>query len=226
MNASLVELVRLTDDPTYWNMLLRLERQDERDDHDLLMIYRIMSGTGSMDADTDYIEMAQLLGDSALPGEAAAVLQKASLLRIVRDEHRERVMRLLDALQARADSDLKGLPLQETESSASSVGELDVKLGQIYYGFEDYQSSVEAITRGLRKGLVAHKVDAYVYLGLAQLKLNNFAAARRAFASLKNVPDISPKTLRLWGLYADTSAGQTQAAERGGSRLPQLGNRD
>jgi acyl-CoA-binding protein len=64
-----------------------------------------------------------------------------------------------------------------------------------------------------------------VYLGLAQLKLKNFAAAQRAFASLKNVPDVSPNLLRLWGLYADTLAGQTQAAEQGAPRQLQLGNR-
>ena len=224
MSASLVDLVRLTDDPTYWNILLRLERQGERNDDDLLMIYRIMSGTGSMEADTDYIEMAQLLGDSALAGEAAAVLQKALSLRIVRDEHRERVTRLLDALQGHADADQSGLLRQAAESRESSIGELDVKLGQIYYGFEDYQSSAEAITRGLRKGLVTHKADAYVYLGLAQLKLKNFAAAQRAFASLKNVPDVSPNLLRLWGLYADTLAGQPQRVDAVGLR--QTGDRD
>ena len=55
----------------------RIERQDEREDRNTLMIYRIMYNTNSMSADTDYIEMAQLLGDAALPGEAAAVLDKA-----------------------------------------------------------------------------------------------------------------------------------------------------
>ena len=52
---------------TYWNTLLRIERQDERDDHNTLMMYRVMYDTGSMTAGTDYIEMAQLLGDAALP---------------------------------------------------------------------------------------------------------------------------------------------------------------
>ena len=41
------------------------------------MIYRVMLNTNSWNADTDYIEMAQLLGDAALPGEAAAVLDQA-----------------------------------------------------------------------------------------------------------------------------------------------------
>jgi hypothetical protein len=59
MKAGLYDLVRLTNKTTYWNNLIRLERQDERDDNNTRMIYRIMYDTNSMNADTDYIEMAQ-----------------------------------------------------------------------------------------------------------------------------------------------------------------------
>jgi len=37
------------------------------------MIYRIMYDTASMTVGTDFIEMAQLLGDAALPAEAQTV---------------------------------------------------------------------------------------------------------------------------------------------------------
>jgi len=69
---------------------------------------------------------------------------------------------------------------------------------------------VDAITRGLAKGSIVHLDEAYVYLGLAQQKLGNIAEARRAFARLRDVPNVSPKILRLWALYADTLAGQGQ----------------
>ena len=120
MEAALVDLIRLTNKTTYWNTFLRLERQDERDDHNLLMIYRVMYNTNSMNADTDYIEMAQLLGDAALPGEAATVLNKAMSTGVIKDEHKERTTRLLKALQDRADTDKKGLPQQEAEASKSA----------------------------------------------------------------------------------------------------------
>ena len=45
------------------------------------MIYRIMYNTNSMNADTDYIEMAQLLGDAALPGEAAGGAREGDVQR-------------------------------------------------------------------------------------------------------------------------------------------------
>jgi hypothetical protein len=110
MIAALYDLVRLTNKTSYWNNLLRLERQDERDDHNLLMIYRVMYDTNAMQADTDYIEMAQLLGDAGLPSEAQIVLEKALRSGLVKDEHRERLTRLFNGMTTRAETDRSGAP--------------------------------------------------------------------------------------------------------------------
>ncbi|MGD0502114.1 MAG: hypothetical protein ABSD02_05195 [Steroidobacteraceae bacterium] len=207
MDAVLVDLIKLNNKTTYWNTLLRIERQDERDDHNTLMIYRVMYNTGAMNADTDYIEMAQLLGDAALPGEAGAVLDKATSSGVIKDEHKERTNRLLTALKTRADSDKKGLPQEETEASKSAAGELSVKLGEVYYGFGDYQKAADAINQGLQKGQIKHLDEAYAYLGLSEVQLKNNAEAKKAFAKLKDVPNISPRVLKLWTLYAATLGG-------------------
>ncbi len=204
MESSLVDLIRLTNKTTYWNTFLRLERQDERDDHNLLMIYRVMYNTNAMNADTDYIEMAQLLGDAALPGEAAAVLNKAMSTGVIKDEHKERTTRLLKALQDRADADKKGLPQQEAEAGKSAAGELSVKLGEVYYGFGDYQKAAGAINQGLQKGSIKHQDEAYVYLALADAQLKNYADAKKAIANLKSVPNIGPRVLKVWDLYGAT----------------------
>jgi tetratricopeptide (TPR) repeat protein len=203
MDAVLMDLIRLNNKTTYWNTLLRIERQDERVDRNTLMIYRIMYNTNSMNADTDYIEMAQLLADAALPGEAEAVLEKAMSSGVLKEEHKERTNRLLTALKARAEADKKGLPQEDAEAQKSAAGELDVKLGEVYYGFGEYQKAVDAISRGIQKGQVKHLDEAYVYLGLAQAQLKSFAEAKRTFANLKLVPDVSPRVLKLWTLYAE-----------------------
>ena len=203
MDTVLVDLIRLNNKTTYWNTLLRIERQDERVDRNTLMIYRIMYNTNAMNADTDYIEMAQLLADAALPGEAQAVLEKATSTGAIKDEHKERTNRLLTALKARADVDRKGLAQVDAEASKNPAGELDVKLGEVYYGFGDYQKAVDAISRGIQKGQIKHLDEAYVYLGLAEAQLKNYAEAKRTFASLKIVPDVSPRVLKLWTLYAE-----------------------
>ncbi len=206
MVAVLFDLIKLTHKTAYWNTLLRIERQEERDDRNTLMIYRIMYNTNSMNADTDYIEMAQLLGDAALPGEAAAILKNAVATGVIKDEHKERVARLLSALTARADADRSGLPRQDTEARKSETGELDVKLGEVYYGFGDYERAAEAINRGLQKGNIRHLDEAYVYLGLADWQLKSNADANKTLANLRAVPNLSPRIMKLWDLYAATLA--------------------
>jgi tetratricopeptide (TPR) repeat protein len=204
MISALYDLVRLTNKPSYWNNLIRLERQDERDDHNTLMIYRVMYDTSSMQADTDYIEMAQLLGDAGLPGEAQAVLEKALAgSGIVKDEHKERTTRLLNAMRTRADADKKGLPQLDAEAKKNSAGQLDMKLGEVYYGAGDYKNAADAITRALQKGQIKQQDEAYVYLGRSQAILKNYTDARKAFIDLKTLPNMSARVLRLWSLYAD-----------------------
>jgi hypothetical protein len=211
MEQPLIDLIRLTNKTTYWNDLLRIERQNERDDHSLLMIYRIMYNTGSMKEGSDYIEMSQLLGDAALPAEAAAVLQKATAAGLIKPEQQERTGRLLKALQDRADADKKGLAQQDSEATKSASGELSVKLGEVYYGFGDYQKAADAINQGLQKGNIKHQDEAYVYLGLAQKQLNNAAEAKKALVKVKDVPNESPRVGKLFDLYAAT-IGMPQAA--------------
>jgi tetratricopeptide (TPR) repeat protein len=203
MIAALYDLVRLTNKPSYWNNLIRLERQDERDDHNTLMIYRVMYDTSSMQADTDYIEMAQLLGDAGLPGEAQMVLEKAMSSGIVKDDHKERTTRLLNAMKTRADADKKGLPQLDAEAKKNPAGQLDVKLGEVYFGAGDYKNAADAVSRGLQKGQIKQQDEAYVYLGRSQVQLKNNAEAKKAFTSLKSVPNISARVLKLWELYAD-----------------------
>jgi len=203
MKAGLVELIRLTNKTNYWNNLIRLERQDERDDNNTRMIYRVMFDTNSMNADTDYIEMAQLLGDAGLPGEAQTVLEKAMSSGVLKDEHKERTTRLLNALKTRADADKKSLPSLDAEATKNPAGQLDVKVGEVYFGAGDYQNAATAISRGLGKGQVKQQDEAYVYLGRAQVALKNNAEAKKAFEKLKSVPNISARVLKLWELYSD-----------------------
>jgi outer membrane protein assembly factor BamD (BamD/ComL family) len=204
MAATLVDLIRLTNKTTYWNTLLRIERQDERDDHNTLMLYRVMYDTGSMNAGSDYIEMAQLLGDAALPAEAQTVLEKAMSTGLINDQQKERTNRLLNSFKTRSEADKKGLPQLDAEASKNPAGELDVKLGEVYYGFGDYQNAATALNRGIQKGQIKHQDEAYVYLGRSQAALKNVADAKKALVALKNVPNISPRVLKLWELYADT----------------------
>jgi hypothetical protein len=199
-----VDLIKQNPKTTYWNNLLRLEIQDERDDRATLMLYRLMFDTGSMDAGAYYIETAQLLGDAALPGEAEAVLEKGFAANVIKDDQKERSTRLLNSFKTRADADKKGQAQFEAEATKNPAGELDVKLGEVYFGAGDFTNAVTAINRGLGKGQVKHLDEAYVYLARAEVALKDPADAKKAIANLKSVPNISPRVLLLWELYGET----------------------
>jgi len=204
MAAVLLDLIRLTNKTNYWNTLLRIERQDEREDRNTLMLYRVMYDTNSMTAGSDYIEMAQLLGDAALPAEAQTVLEKAMSSGLISDTQKERTTRLLNSFKARAEADKKGLSQLDAEASKNPAGELDTKLGEVYYGVGDYANAVTALNRAIQKGQIKHQDEAYVYLGRSQVALKNIPDAKKALAALKSVPSMSPRVLKLWTLYADT----------------------
>ncbi len=202
MDAASIDLIRLNNKTTYWNTLLRIERQDERDDHNLLMIYRVMYDTNSMNAGSDFMEMAQLLGDAALPGEATVVLDKGTSTGVLNDQ-KDRATRLMTSLKTRADADKKGLSQFDAEATKNPAGELDVKLGEVYFGAGDYANAVTAINRGIMKGQVKHLDEAYVYLGRSYAAMKNYPDAKKAFAGLKTAPNVSPRVLKLWDLYAE-----------------------
>jgi hypothetical protein len=206
MAAVLMDLIKLTNKTNYWNTLLRIERQEERDDHNLSMIYRVMYDTDSMNAGSDYMEMAQLLGDAALPGEAAAVLDRAmNSGKFTEQKDKDRAARLANSLKPRAETDKKGEAAFDAEAAKNPAGELNVKSGEIYYGSGDYQSAATVISRGIQKGQIKHLDEAYVYLGRSYVALKNVAAAADAFARLKTVPKISDRVLQLWTLYAESA---------------------
>ena len=140
------------------------------------------------------------------------------------------ISKTISALQARIEWDKNSLPLPEAaapspEAAASVTADRPPQLVAALPNEtrEALQQTVEAITRGLRKGSIAHLDEAYVYLGLAEQRLGNIAEARRAFAQLKSVPNISPRILKLWTLYADTLASQAPTADSGAaSREPEV----
>jgi len=157
-----------------------------------------------MNAGSDYMEMAQLLGDAALPGEAAAVLDKAvSAGKFTEQKDKDRAARLANTLKPRAEADKKGEASFDAEAAKNPAGELDVKSGEVYFGSGDYQSGVTAIARGIEKKGIKHPDEAYVYLGRSQVALKNTAEAKKAFSGLKSVPNISPRVLKLWELYSE-----------------------
>jgi tetratricopeptide (TPR) repeat protein len=111
-----------------------------------------------------------------------------------------------------ADKDRIDQLLNKTQAAKAESGGLFVSLGELYYGFGQYELAIAAIQRGLEKGHVPHLDLAYVYLGRSEQAVGDLEAARNAFAQLKDVPGISPRVLRLWTLYAETQLAAQKVA--------------
>ncbi len=141
--------------------------------------------------------------NAALPSEFMAHCP-GYLRRPITPENRERILSLLATVQQRAKVDQENLPEFEADAAASKSGEPYIKLGQLYYGFGEYQKAVVSIEHGLEKGAITHLDDAFICLGRSKVALQDFAGARAAFARLKDVPTISPKVAALWALYGET----------------------
>ena len=102
------------------------------------------------------------------------------------------------------DNHRKNPPQLDADDTRGKLADRFVRIGELYYGFGEYQHAIIAIQRGLEIGRVSHLDDAYVYLGLSELAIKNKAEACKAFDKLEDIPDISPRILRLWKLFADT----------------------
>ncbi len=60
------------------------------------------------------------------------------------------------------------------------------------------------MNRGIGKGQLLQPDEAYVSLGRSLTAEKDPAGAKQALAKLQSLPNISPRVLKLWGLYADT----------------------
>jgi tetratricopeptide (TPR) repeat protein len=157
----------------------------------------------------DAFQKAGLEPDEALRRIAACCVSNRDKPRIVLDSaQRSRIDQLLN----------------KTEAAKADTGGPFVRLGELYYGFGEYELAIASIQLGLKKGQIAHLDEAYVYLGRAEHAVGDLEEARNAFNKLKDVPGISPRVLRLWTLYAETqlSASISQSASEKGE-CPKMG---
>jgi len=183
MAAVLMDLIKPPTRPTIGNTLLRIERQDERDDHNLLMINRVMYDTDSMNAGSDYMEMAQLLGDAALPAKRRRFSTSDELGKIHRAEGQDRATRLLNTLKPRAETTRKARP-HSMRGGQNSAGELD--------SIRARSTTVPVIIRvRSRPSLEASKRRdqasrrGYVYLGRAQVVIEEHRRSEEGLQRLE-----------------------------------------
>jgi hypothetical protein len=202
--ATLEKLVSYYPKPNYWNNLLYvLMRTEGNSDRVTLNIYRLMLDTNTLKQASDFTEMAQLALEQGTPCEAQRVIEKGVAENAFAEQRdKERNQRLLDTSKKACATDQAGIAKFETEAKAAAGGEADVRLGQAYLSFDQYDKAVEAIQRGIGKGSLKSPEEAQILLGMAQLKRKNADEAGKAFKAVKGGDAKLTRLANLWALHA------------------------
>jgi hypothetical protein len=198
--SAIEELVALYPKPEYWQIALApLARMNIKDARLELHVYRLMSDVGTLKTSRDYDDMALIALDQGYPSEAASVLQEA-LQRNVFSEQRDkdRYQHLLDRSRQRAATDQPKL-----DKSEPADGDGLVQLGAAYMSYGRYDKAVANIQEGIARGDLKSSDEAYLLLGIAELRLNQTPDAQRAFNKVATSSDT--RYSRLGALWAARS---------------------
>jgi hypothetical protein len=184
----------------YWNAYLgRLPRKPGFADRFLLDVLQLRLASGTLTKTEDFMELAQLLMQQGLPGEARRVAEqgfKAGVLGTGAEAARHQ--RLRD-LAAKEEAEVRGkLEGQATEAAGFKEGDSLVKVGVSYVSLGELDKGLELIQRGISKGQLKRPEDAKLRLGLAQLQSpKTKSAGVQTLRSVKGTDGVAD-VARLW----------------------------
>ncbi|HUO95002.1 MAG TPA: hypothetical protein VMT92_02115 [Steroidobacteraceae bacterium] len=182
----------------YYTQVLRVYQDRKIDDLAIAEMLRFGFNKGWLEAEADYVKLADRALDVGTTAEAQRVLEDGIKKKQVKNA--DKVERLLKQAKERAAEDIKSVGQLDAEARAGKNGEADVRLGYRYYSMGQYDKAVEAINRGLspeRVARVKRTDDASMVLGICYLKLNKKAEADKAFNFAKADPRMAPAA-KMW----------------------------
>ncbi|HTU65390.1 MAG TPA: hypothetical protein VMF52_05555 [Steroidobacteraceae bacterium] len=190
----------------YWSNLMDSLRKSDNNDIQQLNVFRLANQVNVMKRADEFKEMAQLALDENLSCEAQTILEQGFTKKVFVDKRDVDVnTRLLTTAKAKCGSEKSAIAAKDSEAKSAASGDADVQVGAQYLASGDAPKAVEVLQRGLTKGKIgegtpneALKVDeAYIQLGIAQLKNNNKAEAAKAFRNVKRDQTMT-RIAKLW----------------------------
>ncbi|HEV2441239.1 MAG TPA: tetratricopeptide repeat protein [Steroidobacteraceae bacterium] len=201
-NNALQELVIYYPKPAYWQELLYGMFKTVKSDKNLLQTYRLASEVDVLKRPEDFTDFAQLAIEAGSPGEAEQVIQKGMQLNIFPDARTKgKAQRLLVDAQKASSRDQRTLDKLAQQAALAHSGDQDVGLGLAYFGYQQYDKAVQALSQGISKGDLKDPPSAHLLLGIAQLKSGNKSAALDAFKAVKG-DAVLERLATLWSLRA------------------------
>ncbi len=179
--------------------LSRLPRKPGFGDRFTLDVLRLRLAAGTLTKTEDFMELAQLLLQAALPTEALRVVDlgiKAGVMGSGPEAGRHQRLRELAVKQVgETKANLAG---QATEAESFKEGDGLVRVGYSMVSMGDVDKGIELIQKGIAKGGLKRPEDAKLRLGMAQLQSPKTKAA--AVQTLRSVrgTDGSAEIARLW----------------------------
>jgi tetratricopeptide (TPR) repeat protein len=201
-NNALQELVIYYPKPAYWQQLLYGMFKTVKSDRNLLQTYRLAAEVNVLKRPEDFTDFAQLAIEAGSPGEAQQVIEKGMQENIFPDARTKgKAQRLLVDAQRASKRDQQQLDRNAKEAARASNGQQDVGLGLAYFGYQQYDKAVQALTQAISKGGLKSPPEAELLLGIAQLKAGNKDAALKSFRSVKGDATLE-RLATLWSLRA------------------------
>ncbi|MGB3622132.1 tetratricopeptide repeat protein [Ketobacter sp. MCCC 1A13808] len=134
---------------------------------------------GLLNKESEWLTLAQLLIANDVPYKAAKVIERGVKEGIIKEDKDN--LKLLSYAWSTAQEAKKALPILAKAAETSQSGEIDIQLGSTYYQLDEWNKSVTYLRKGIKKGDVKRKDNAYMLLGMALFNLNQFEDAQYAF---------------------------------------------
>lgn len=187
----------------YWkNLMYTLRRIPGMNDRQTLQVYRLMVANQTMEAASDYTEMAELAVAGGNPAEAQKVLEAGTAANVFTEQRdKDRAARMLESVKKSAAADQANLPKLEKEVAAAKTGDVQAALGNAYLSFGENQKAIDAFTAAIAKGSLKNPADVQLTQGVAYVRAGNKAEALKAFRAVKTEDQAYSRLSKLWSLY-------------------------
>jgi tetratricopeptide (TPR) repeat protein len=192
--------------PEYWQNLMVALRQADVDDIQAHNVMRLALYVNVLKDPDQFKEMAQLALEEKLACEAENVLQQGFSRKVFVEQRDVDVnKRLLAAAQKQLATEKASMAQNEAAAKSAATGDGLVKVGAQYLACGEAAKAVSLLQAGIAKGGIAkgdpkeaeRTDEAYLLLGMAQLKSNNKAEAAKAFRAVKRDPTMV-RIAKLW----------------------------
>ena len=191
----------------YWLYLANAYR--ELDDEDALVsAYESAYIQGMLESEAELVTMAQLYLQHEVPIKAAKLLEAE--MQSGRIEKNSKNFRLLSQAWSLAREDARSVDPLKTAAELDDVGELFVRLANVYLNLAEHEKCVQAAKSGIEKGGLRNPDYAQISLGMCYYNLREYAASIRAFRVAEETPR-SSDTARQWIRIAEIDIQRDEA---------------